>query len=384
MGILAIAVLSGWGLWFTLGNSPRHYERMGMLELSRIAENEPDNFEVWKTLGLRLAGAGDAQLSEPSLRRALELKPNDSECATALGELLMATKRTPEAFQYLKLATSNAPTYAPGRTALARLYRKKGSYHHAAEQYEAVVAQDPKDSDSWYFLSWCYWDMQQVANAQNALKKAMEIDPKNPAYLMLHSNLLNATGQREEAIRVARETVNLVPKDLKIRANLVLLLIGQYRGEEDLKEIDSHISEIEKSAPDLAILPYVKAELASLRKDWNAAIPLYNEALRRSPERDQAYLGVSKALRRVGKTKEADIALGIHTKRQDTRRKIDAIQIAIGGTPDKANLYVKLAELQVQVDDVPSAIASLETALSLDSNLNAAKAQLQVLRAKQP
>lgn len=366
---LVIAAVVAFGVWY-VGPWSRawRYERSSFLGLRQHLYRNPEDFLAWKILGLKLARSGDGRMAEPMLAQAYSLNKNDPEVTTALGEVLMANGNVDDAFQFLKSVTASHPNFATGHMALAQLYMRRGSYHNAANALETVAKLDPDFPDVWHDLAICYLQMQQAAKAQAAIEKALKAQPNNPRYLALKGSVDVAVGNMDAGIAAATRAAELAPRNMRIQSSLITMLLAHGRDEADLKTAEEAIARVEKANPSFPLLKFHKGELARKRGNSQEAVKCLEEALVANPTQDEIYYSLYLAYRRAGKAKEAEQALAAYRKRQDLRRQIDEVRIALANAPDKAGLYVRLAHLQFRQGDRKSALESMEKAIQLDPN----------------
>lgn len=381
LSLLIVGVL-GFALWLrTPQGTELRYSRTDLVTLRRLVDREPDNLVAWRQLGLRLAADGDA-LAEPALRQALALKPTDPEVATGLGELLLATGRYPEAFQVLRAAVEHNPNYPLARMALGRLYKRKASYLHAATQFEAVVALDRQWTDAWYELAICYLQMQQAAKAQEAMDEALRQSPREPHYLALKGSIDAAVGNVDAGMEASRRAAALAPRNVKIHSNLASMLLAHNRGPEDLKQAEQVIARLEQIAPQHPLLPYQRGELERLRHNWKDAATYLEKALVTAPGQDEAVFSLSQTYRRLNRGADAERMLAVYRRRQELRRRMNEVRIALGAQPNNAALYTRLANLQIAIGERAGAVSSLETALQLKPQSAEIQRRLRSLQAQ--
>src|SRR5438309_1200585 len=98
LALLSLVLIGIVVWWYGPWNAENRYKRMDLVSLRRTLDDRPNDFVGWKMLGMRLAKDGD-RIAETPLRQAHALNPADPEVTTALGELLLETKRLPEAFE---------------------------------------------------------------------------------------------------------------------------------------------------------------------------------------------------------------------------------------------------------------------------------------------
>jgi tetratricopeptide (TPR) repeat protein len=359
-------LIGGAAWWYSPGNAPNRYRRMSMLELNQTLDRNPKDAIAARTLALRLAAEGDAGMGEPALRTALALDPNDAEVATGLGELMMAKNRYEDAFQILKSVSARFPNYEPGRSALGRLYMKKGSFLHASTEYEAIVAMDKRADDAWYQLAVCYLQMQQSAKAQNAIDAALKLQPNEPHYLALKGSVDVAVGAVDAGIAETRRAAQLAPKNIRIISTLTNLLLTQHRSEADLDMAEETIGRLEQLNPDYPLLPYQRGELERLRQHWLPAAHYLEKALTTTPGQDEVYFSLGQVYRRLGREKAADQMIEIFRQRQKLTQEMDSVRLSLSTRPDDASLYVQLANIQYRLGDPNGALSSIRAGLAID------------------
>jgi len=376
LGVLA----AGLTWWFGPWSHKFHIRHMGFLELHWYTESHPKDSYAWRELGLRLARDGDAQLAEPALIQATLLNPNDPEPPTALAEIYIAKKHYKEAFELLKSVTSRFPNYELAHVDLGRIYTHKASYLHAADEFQTAVKLDPKDAVAWRELGICYLQMQQSANAEQAVQRALQLDPKNPDYLALASSVDAAVGKIDRAVAEARQAALLAPQNLPIQSNLVTILLQSPRNPSDIALAAQTLDYIRQHAPTAPLLPYQEGLLAEQQGHWQEAVHDFEQAIQLNPSYDAGYYALGQAFQHIGRTADAAKLFALYQKRQDLRRRIEALQIELGSNTNNPKLYVQLAKLQLQLPDLAGAIESLQNAHELAPNDPTITAHLQQLQ----
>lgn len=371
IAFIAFVALAGLGWWLSPLSARFRIRHMGYLQLHWYTLSHPKDGYAWRELGLRLAHDGDAQLAEPALIQATLLNPNDPEPPTALAEIYLSKQRYQAAFDLLKSVTSRFPHYELAHLDLGRLYSRKASYLHAADEFRAALQVDPRDSLAWRELGICYLQMQQSANAEQAVQRALQLDPKNPDYLALASSVDAAVGQIDRAVAEARQAAELAPTNLPIQSNLVTILLQNPRNPADLQLAARTLDYIRQHAPSAPLLPYQQGLLDMQLNQWQKAAQDLQQALQADTTYDATYYALGQVYQHLGRSKEADKLFAIYQKRQDLRRRIEALQMQLGDQASHssegstAKLYERLAWMQLQLQDPKAALDSLQTAHTL-------------------
>jgi len=391
-GALAAVGLCGVAVWwYGPWNAARRYSRLGLVDLHRQTQRQPEDRAAWRELGLRLARHGDGAGAEPALRQALGLAPGDAEVATGLGEILVSRGETEEAFQVLRGVVGRSPDYAPGRLALGRFYRQRGSYHNAAAQFEAIVAKSREYPDAYFELARCYLQMQQVAKARDAIAQALELVPREPQYLLLQASILTAVGETDAAVSSLQQAASLAPQSQRVQSTLALVLLTYTRAPGDLELASAALERLSALNADHRLLPFLRGQLALARQQWPEAIGHLERARESAPEQDEVYYALSQAYRGAGRAADADRELAHFRRRQDLRRETDNLLIRLTTTPGRPDLHVRLAELQLEAGDAEAARRSVAAAGALKPRdppvlrrLAAVKAQLRAVPSEVP
>jgi tetratricopeptide (TPR) repeat protein len=384
VGSILIAAIGVAIWWFGPWNAEARYYRMQLLALHQLADDQPTNKVAWHVLGLRLAHDGDAGLAEPALRQALAVDSNDTAVASALSQLLTASGRPEEAFQLLKQAEGRSPTNITIRMNLGRFYQQKGAFHHAVEEYEAVIAVDKRNANAWYRLAQCDFTIQRIAQAQDALQKAIGLEPSDPDFLIFQAQVDGALGHTEQAIAAARKSASLAPNNLLIQANFAEMLLHHHRSEAELQEAEATIGRMEQADASFPPLSSLRGDLEADRGHWDAAARYYQKAAEVMRDSDHAYYALGRAYRRLGRTADAERAEAIYKHRQELRLNVNAIQSAIGAQPKSADLYARLADAELGLGHQAEAIAALEHAAAISPGKGPFAARLAKLKGAAP
>ncbi len=119
-----------------------------------------------------------------------------------------------------KLYSDQAPT-AAGPVAPLNAQGQPASVDEVITQLEARLRDNPNDAEGWRMLGWSYFETQRFAESATAMRRAIQLAPKNSEYhSMLGEALVMAS--KDEAIsqdaRAAfKRAIELDPKDARAR-----------------------------------------------------------------------------------------------------------------------------------------------------------------------
>jgi tetratricopeptide (TPR) repeat protein len=116
-----------------------------------IQVNQYDEMS-WRQLGGIAAAKGDFKTAEEDYKKALALRPNDSDAKTGLAIALISLHQTEEAISLLESAVKDDPTNTTAHYRLSMLYRRAGRTADAQREMETFRHyKDVKDKLSQIF-----------------------------------------------------------------------------------------------------------------------------------------------------------------------------------------------------------------------------------------
>jgi cytochrome c-type biogenesis protein CcmH/NrfG len=119
--------------------------------------------------------------------------------------------------------------------------------------------------------------------------------------------------------------------------------------------------------------------LERLRGNWTAAVRYLERAAHQTPQQDEVFFSLGQTYRRLGRMKDADLALALFRRRQDLQRRIDETRITIAIRPDDVKLYTRLAWLLLQRGDRAGSLDTLKAAQEIDPKSDEVQRGLKAL-----
>ena len=188
---------------------------------------------VYVTLGRIHELTGKHDLAVQEFQRALEFDPRDAEALGGLAESYENSGRIQDAETAFQRAAAIRPDYWNGYNALALFYDRQGRYSDAIAQLQKAIELTPDNAQVYLNLGAVYSDTGDVKlflNAEQALKKSLELAPSYAAYANL--------GNLYYLEKRYSESASMTEKALQLNGNNYLVwynLIGAYKW---LKETD--------------------------------------------------------------------------------------------------------------------------------------------------
>lgn len=319
---------------------------------------DPSLYQAYYQRATAELGLGREADAETDLRKVNELEPRFARSHRALGRLLLDKGKTDEAKRELARAVELEPTLTGLRIYLASALIKSSEPERAIEHLRAAIEQNEETPLAWALLGVAEERLNKPTEAFAAYSRAIELDAANgtahegrgriyesradlakaiedysAAYLVQPSRdaaiklaeLHTRAGQPQAAIQLYRRLLLEKPDDLAVRVEMARLLADNGQAEEAEKEILLVVAAkptdpglltkagdfFFKKKPELAS-EYYKRALASDSKDnyprvqlgaalvrsmqFEAAIPVLNDALAREPGNYAAHASLATAL----------------------------------------------------------------------------------------
>lgn len=192
--------------------------------------------------------------------------------------------------------------------------RLLGHYDEAVSRYKKFTYDNPDNPAAWYGLSRAYYAQNDLANALDAVAKAVEKDPQNEWYQIFQADIYEKNGRVKDAVKIYESLTARFPQTIEFLEHLAYLsvLSGDPQGglralekKEKLLGIDEETSlkkhmiyvgmgedkkaaaELQKLADAYPVRPEYRHRLAEFYEamgDKVNARKVYEEILRRNPD----------------------------------------------------------------------------------------------------
>lgn len=197
-------------------------------ELELGVTRAPDSFEARYQLGLVLARMGKPEQALPHLRKAVALKPGDRAAQYQLVSVLRSLGQSQESTQLVTQLRNeqsqeslNSQLASEGTKANDLL--QSGKAAEAAQIYRQMLAQKPDNTWTAYNLALALEAMDDTKGAEDALHKAIEIDPKQARVQAELGRLELAQGNLPSAQNWLESALNLQPELVDASGNLAMV-----------------------------------------------------------------------------------------------------------------------------------------------------------------
>ena len=202
--------------WFNLARALAGQGKLGEAidTMRRAVEIEPDNAEYLYWQGLIYEQGQQIQDAVESFEKSIARNPKNADAYEHLGQNLNVQNRFLEAVTAFKKATGLDPSRARLWAQIADSQQQAGDLDGAIASYQKSLAQDSNQPGVWSRLGIAYKDRGCTGcknRAIEALKRAELVDPKDWVAHHELGYLYKDDGRRAEAIAQFRKYLNLRP-----------------------------------------------------------------------------------------------------------------------------------------------------------------------------
>lgn len=371
-----------------------------ILEFQNAAHAAPTDAEPLYRMALALLETGDVASAVRALQRATALNPKHTGAQLKLAGLMTATRDPQligEAITRLKGSFGSSPDDPAATDTLALAQWKLGQPEDAKRQLSETLRRFPAHLESSVTLARMKLSSNDLAGAEEALRKAVAQAPQSPAAALALGDLYLYLRQPTKAESEFKRALELDPKSAPALISLASVQMAANR-TDDAEETYKRLSAL----PEKTYRPVHALFLYNFGKR-EAALAEF-EALANADKRDReartrlvaAYFGLNRlpaadqvleaALKRNPKDTDAllqrsELSLRLG-KADDARRDLNSV---IRFTPDSPSAHLLLARVYEAQHMANSVRGELQQALRLDPALLQARIALanDYLSAKQ-
>jgi len=303
-----------------------HWE-LARIKLQSGLELEPTNAEAWSMLAWASAklSAPDAAISAG--RKAVEFDRTDVWSARFVAEQLLQAGHGREAVDAAREALRRGPVDLSVLTLVADVLAKAGHLEEAQRIGRRATELFPGDSSAWFAYGWSAKAASDWGVAEDALRKAVEIDPE---IAMWHNNLgtvLLEVGRPKEALAAFDRALELNGSSDFAHKNRALALLRLGKAKEAHKvfraqaarEVEAAQAAVASAPGDLLVLERLTRALLAAERDPEAL--QHARALVEQEPTASRYDLLAAALDWLGELDEAvaacDAGLAIDPEHQD-------------------------------------------------------------------
>jgi tetratricopeptide (TPR) repeat protein len=254
-------------------------------EAQEILKRDPDNVQSRRLLGriyLRSLGdvsAGNGQSETVSkaieqYREINRLDPSDTESALWLARLYRLKNEHDQAEKVLRGILQTDPENEAAVEQLTQLLMDEGKSAEAVTLLEAITARSPSPI-LLDLLGDAYTQAHDLAKAEAAYGKAVELDPSEPSHQRGLGQTLLAEEKYPEALKVYEKLSDVMPDD----SDIYLRIAQIYRELHQLDKAEQNLLKARQYAPSSLEVMYNEAMLYQAQGRYEDAIRVLSNAV---------------------------------------------------------------------------------------------------------
>src|ERR1700731_4352619 len=253
-------------------------------EAQGILKRDPDNVQSRRLLGriyLRSLGDVSAGNGQPeTVNRAIEqyreinrLDPSDTESALWLARLYRLKNEHDKAEQVLRGILKTDPENEPAVEQLTQLLMDQGKSPEAVTLLEGTTAHSPSPV-LLDLMGDAYTQAHELAKAEEAYRKAVEIDPSELSHQRGLGQTLLAEEKYSEALKVFQKLSDVMPDD----SDVYLRIAQIFRELHQLDKAEENLVKARQYAPGSLEVMYNEAMLYQAQGRYEDAVRVLSDA----------------------------------------------------------------------------------------------------------
>ncbi len=284
----------------------RHVASLSPPQLQEHVRKHPADLEARYRLGLTYGRAGRNADAIRELIGVLQRNPLRADVLNDLGALYLLEGRYYECLVTLEGALRVRPNYPVAYANLGRLHVATKMPFTAVRELEHAVRLDPGNVETLCDLGEAYQRTLNYSSARGIYERALKVNPRAVrAHLGLGKTYFNLTDypRAEEALRAA---LQLAPEEPGALATLGRLKLENAVSDPELQAARDLLRRVLRADSGDPEAWYDLGRAALKQAKAAQAVEFLQRALQLSPQHPGAALQLSRALRAVGKSREAD------------------------------------------------------------------------------
>jgi len=355
---------------------------LAMDTLKSALKIDPKSRDTRRTLARLHLRDGDPSAAEKELRAMVEAHPGDIRCLLELGDFLAFEKRPAAAEAVYVRALEQFPENPAGYIRLSHFKAHQGDVPEAMGSLEKGLDRNPGSSRLLTVLVQTGIAHQKYARAVDACETFLKISPDSVQAYNLLGFVHTAKKDFATAEKMLKKAIALQPINPAVHDNLAKLYLLQGRKQAAVANLEAAIA----SMPDSGAAYLTLALIHQRDQDYAKALAVYEKALERNPDfwfamnnaafltgettRDAAELEkaldlANKALARRPEDPSALDTVGwLHYRLGNYQRALGPIEQALEKAPDNRTILSHMGQVYAALGRPDEAREHLQKALA--------------------
>ena len=304
-------------------------------------------------LGAALFEAGLLQEAETELSAAVSLNPADTDSVVRLARVYLARKDLPAAGRTLEASVARGNDPAPVYALLADVYEQSGHVENAIPAMRLAIERDPQSerlrfeyavlltntnapaaavirleealkqfsssSRLWFALGFANFKLDKNDEAERALRKAIELDPKFAAAFAYLGLIRARTGAYDEAISLYESALQADSRLAVVHHLIADAMLKQMNA--DARVIETHLKQTVEMDPTFTPARLSLGKLYMRAQRWTEAAAEFEQVVKLDPNVPDGYYQLGLAYGRLKRAGEAQSAMATFKRLNDAQKK---------------------------------------------------------------
>ena len=273
--------------------------------MGKFKERYPDSANVDFGIAHLALKAGQTELAQQSIKRALDKRPGEQSYQELHARILMQQGKQAEALKVLESVLAQYSESRRLRISYARLLALAGKYDEAVQQFEILLKKQPDDADLLYAAALLAIEVGKLKKGEAYLHRMLSLKTRiNDAHYYL-GRIAEKRNHFDQAIQWYTQ-VQTGERGLDAQFRVASLL-GR---KGDVEAARRFLYELQKQNPELSIQIYLaEIEILNTAGRYADAITVVTVALEKKPKQVDLLYARSLVAEKMGdmKTAEADL-----------------------------------------------------------------------------
>ena len=347
-------------------------------ELRRLIDADPDAYALRFALAKLYRSAAKLGEAESAYREIIELAGSDPQALrarTQLAGLLLAADRAEEAEALAAEVLAEDARDADALLVRAAIALRRDDPERAISDLRALLRDTQDSVAALRLLAQAHAQKQDMALAQDALEKAIEMAPSDPAAYLQLANLRAQNGDMDGALMVLERLLAQAPENTAAQIAMARIRLGQ----QDIDALNRTAQRVLGSRPEHGLGYYLKGIVLQRQGKLDASVEQFETALEKAPGAPEPLVALARSHLALDQPDKAEQYL--RQLLADDPSNIMAINLlgeiyfaskrfaeareqyaeAILVRPSSPLAYVRMAALQVREGNSAAALKTLQS-----------------------
>lgn len=193
-------------------------------EFTKAIERQPQDPKNYRNRGLTYRLLGEKKKSEADYAKAIELNPDTSKARMDRARMLLRARKPDAALKELSAVIAAQPRDGAALRLRAYIYLEQGKWKQAIADYDVAINSIAEvDVEGRTRRGFAYRNLEQYDKALEDFDKVIAVEPKNVEAYRRRVYVYRAMKQNEKAIADLQTILKLKPKDEDAQAQLKAL-----------------------------------------------------------------------------------------------------------------------------------------------------------------